>query len=85
MPTEDLAFLASVELESLALLEAERHEGVLRVALLPTACAREVGNAAVAAGVAVSLDKAYRPRVTLRRFPHTADLERRAAPAPGTG
>ena len=38
------------------MLKAEWHEGMLRVALLPAPGAREVGDAAVAAGVAVSLD-----------------------------
>jgi len=53
---DDEAFLAPVELESLAPLEAERHEGARGVAFAATPFPCEIDDAAVAAGVAVGLD-----------------------------
>lgn len=53
---DDQAFLAPIELEGLSLFEAERHEGTRGIALPAAPFAGEIGDPAVAAGVAVGLD-----------------------------
>ena len=49
-------FFAPVELEGLALLEAERHESARRVAFAAAPLTGEIGDAAIAAGVALGFD-----------------------------
>ena len=53
--TDDQAFRAPIELECLVLLETELHEGARRVAFAATPFTGEIGDPALAAGVAVGL------------------------------